>query len=290
MVELLMVIAILAMLGVLLLMGLPRVRESARRGSCQENLRQLLMAVKMYANESNGNYYPPLLRYTSVAWTPEQGEFYVAPCALPNPPAEGGQIQNTLDWPAVYPEYLADVHLNLCPSDPDRSTILSSGRWHVDTNADGQGDKDGPIDACAVTAESYGYLPWAVSVDAADEANLSVTDYIAGMVSVFNRRLQDGPKVFEENIEGTLTGHTIYRYREGIERVLTDDINHPDGKSQSDLPLIFDLVSIEAFRFSHVPGGANVGYLDGHVEFITYPGAFPVSYEFAMIAGVFGSS
>ena len=28
--------------------------------------------------------------------------------------------------------------------------------------------------------------------------------------------------------------------------------------------------------FNHVPGGANVLFLDGHVEFVRYPGKFPV--------------
>ena len=30
-------------------------------------------------------------------------------------------------------------------------------------------------------------------------------------------------------------------------------------------------------QFHHIPGGSNVLYLDGHVEFIKYPGEFPVS-------------
>ena len=30
-------------------------------------------------------------------------------------------------------------------------------------------------------------------------------------------------------------------------------------------------------RFNHVPGGCNVLYLDGHVEFSKYPGKFPTS-------------
>ena len=29
--------------------------------------------------------------------------------------------------------------------------------------------------------------------------------------------------------------------------------------------------------FNHVPGGGNVLYMDGHVEFIKYPGKFPMT-------------
>jgi len=30
-------------------------------------------------------------------------------------------------------------------------------------------------------------------------------------------------------------------------------------------------------RFAHIPGGVNALYLDGHVEFVRYPGEFPAS-------------
>ena len=29
--------------------------------------------------------------------------------------------------------------------------------------------------------------------------------------------------------------------------------------------------------FNHIPGGANVMYFDGHVDFVRYPGKFPIS-------------
>ena len=30
-------------------------------------------------------------------------------------------------------------------------------------------------------------------------------------------------------------------------------------------------------NFNHVPGGANVLYMDGHVEFVRYPEGYPVT-------------
>ena len=36
-------------------------------------------------------------------------------------------------------------------------------------------------------------------------------------------------------------------------------------------------------QFNHIPGGSNVLFLDGHVEFIRYPGEFPVSQDFAVL-------
>ena len=28
--------------------------------------------------------------------------------------------------------------------------------------------------------------------------------------------------------------------------------------------------------FNHIPGGSNVLYMDGHAEFVKYPGPFPI--------------
>lgn len=50
-VELLVVMAIIALLGALLLPSLSRARESARRTSCTSNLRQVNLAIHLYADD-----------------------------------------------------------------------------------------------------------------------------------------------------------------------------------------------------------------------------------------------
>ena len=88
-----------------------------------------------------------------------------------------------------------------------------------------------------------------------------------------------------------------YRLREGIERFLITDINNSAGASraQSAIPVMMDawgandpnnmffgegggygVYETDMLVFNHVPGGANVLYMDGHVEFNRYDGAFPV--------------
>jgi prepilin-type N-terminal cleavage/methylation domain-containing protein/prepilin-type processing-associated H-X9-DG protein len=70
--------------------------------------------------------------------------------------------------------------------------------------------------------------------------------------------------------------NTIFRLREGVERFLITDINNAGGSnlSQSDIQVMFDNLSIVPSGFNHVPGGANVLFMDGHVEFSKYPSTF----------------
>ncbi len=49
-IELLVVIAIISILAAILLPVLARERESARHSSCQNNLKQIVLIFKMYAN------------------------------------------------------------------------------------------------------------------------------------------------------------------------------------------------------------------------------------------------
>ena len=82
-----------------------------------------------------------------------------------------------------------------------------------------------------------------------------------------------------------------YRVREGIERFLITDINNPaaSSKAQSTIPIMFDAWSSglgfysvlpeyninNTVNMNHAPGGSNVLYMDGHIEFIRL-GSVPV--------------
>ena len=57
-IELLVVIAIIAILAAMLLPALARAKESGKRISCLNNLRQLSLAAQMYVSENQGSYPP----------------------------------------------------------------------------------------------------------------------------------------------------------------------------------------------------------------------------------------
>jgi prepilin-type processing-associated H-X9-DG protein len=72
---------------------------------------------------------------------------------------------------------------------------------------------------------------------------------------------------------------TLSALREGIERFVITDINNPgaSASAQSDAAVMWDNsytnqgALTDLNTFNHVPGGANVLYMDGHVEFAKYP-------------------
>jgi prepilin-type processing-associated H-X9-DG protein len=91
--------------------------------------------------------------------------------------------------------------------------------------------------------------------------------------------------------DGSLTPDTLYALREGIERFFITDINNPAASAiaQSELAIMWDVTSSDVNVFNHIPGGSNVLYMDGHVEFIKYNESnteFPVTKVWALVSEV----
>ncbi|MBI5095695.1 MAG: DUF1559 domain-containing protein [Candidatus Hydrogenedentes bacterium] len=265
-IELLVVIAIIAILAAILLPALARAREAARRASCQNNLKQMGIVFKMYTGENRDKF-------------PQMKIFDCSGTAL--------KWDQIFDGAAVYPEYLSDLNVLICPSN-------SAGGSALDTYDKGETgyehwteipgfSNNGKVEPCELHSDPYHYYGWAfISEMFKTQTDLeNFEDGVSALAAdmALDPSIVDRDFPFNAPVDGKLS---IPRLKEGVERFFITDINNQAGtaQAQSTFVVMHDAISDEVAHFNHVPGGANVLYMDGHVAYDQWSdgaGLFPMN-------------
>jgi len=143
----------------------------------------------------------------------------------------------SFNWNDANPEYLDDANFLICPSSAEPTSTSVITSGETDAN--------------------YVYLGYVILSDEEAES----------FAEAYQERLESGGS-FGDDLEvaaGEGSGGTdrFYRFAEGVHEEI--------GAAPAEIPVMFERDTY------HRPGGINVLYMDGHVEFIRVPGRFPAT-------------
>ena len=297
-IELLVVIIIIAVLSLLLLPGLNR-RHGDYPSLCQSTLKRWGQVLSMYADESPEQKYPYIHfdQKTRKQKSPEDIGF-PAPLSIP-------QLE------LLYPSLTGDFELLYCPLQPERDdyieTIQKNGikglyekyqgyhfgyvyfGWVFDRLAIKPAQKLSDFPLLCSVMESFG----ASAIE--DNESIYVTpQFAAGMDALFSSLCEgsvpETPRqYFLDVVDNALRvtaplgnggGDTIRRLANGVERFVLTDYNDPGAVAmfRATTWVMMDTYRVPDFTeycFNHIPGGCNVLFMDGHVEFVRYVSGAP---------------
>lgn len=232
-IELLVVIAIIAILAAILFPVFAQAREKARSISCLSNMKQLTMALQMFAQDYD-EYMPKAWFNDEPSWNgcPNGGRY----CWPWRDPMWG--------WDYVIQAYIKNKNLYQCPSDSESYT---RGLW----NDSWSGLPDAPTadnipGSYRLNISDYPNGPW-------NALKLSSIDQVAESIQLVESR--PGWNNAEWHQVATWEADEGYVCRDFGHNVAFD--RHSKVANRDDVA-------------TNGTGGANYGFLDGHAKFLQW--------------------
>lgn len=263
-IELLVVIGIIAILAAFLLPALARARESARITTCASNLKQMGLVFRMYADENAGRWVSRMVPYFRSRTNAE--------------------LYSSFDGVLLYPEYLNDLIVTLCPSDTEYSTWAWPGAMMRPVHPSWQTEPGAPrlhgmteYPHCA----DYGYVYWSYMIERQNVATAEDMDLHGKLLdnqTSYSVNYETRDDDYELDLISNNKTIILYRLREGIERFTITDINNPaaSARASTDIPVYWDTMRTnfgapKYAEVNHLPLAGNILFMDGHVEWARYP-------------------
>ena len=182
------------------------------------------------------------IKFALDGYVKAEGEGYYPPLS-----SEPGRL--TMDAISIYPEYLTAPGDFVCPGE-SRYRELDRSEDAFDL----------------VDDHSYFYIGYAVTSD----------DEVRAFAEAHGQRMAEGLP-FDEDLEvapgaGSGGGDFLVRLHKDNAQYLAERHESIDAEQwQARIPILIEHPG------NHTPEGGNVLYMDGHVEFIHYPGKWPMT-------------
>jgi prepilin-type N-terminal cleavage/methylation domain-containing protein/prepilin-type processing-associated H-X9-DG protein len=265
-IEMLVVIAIIAVLIALLIPAVQKVREAANRMSCVNNLKQIGLALHQF-HDARGKFPPGQVQgpypQAGVNWTTQHGwAVFILPHIEQQPLWALYRLDVMLYEPLNQDVVARPLKIFWCPSTPEQDRYYTGGVF-ADNGTKGACGDYAPtfqVDPALATGDSWGVLvpnsmtPMAAITDGTSNTLLLTED--AGRPRLWRA----GRPV--PGADQAVNGGPWAGYHAGV--ILTGA--QLDGTSRPGPCALNCTNDHEVYSFH--PGGANAVFADGHVQFL----------------------